>query len=228
MPSKTPRRLSATLTTPVDIAFRVRGTAVQAGYAYPLYSALKQVNASLAQDPQVWFGPIVGVSALGHVLLIGEKTRWLARVDARTYERVLELTGCELRVADNIIRLEAPEFGYPKASSMMHSEFVTLSAEDIGPFAGALHGWLRGYGYHGRAYIGRRRLLSVGRHGKQFGFAVELDGLDEITQHHLLITGIGARRHLGCGMFCPGPLPSWLRTPRLAGDRHGRVSPRLG
>jgi CRISPR-associated protein Cas6 len=206
-----PRDVACKLATPVDVRFRVVGTAIRPGYQYPLFGALKRARQIFA-DERVWIAGLTSMDSGGGLLLPREDSRLMVRCDMDVVRDVLSVAGEELRVGDNIIRLEAPEFALVQPSSTMHSACVVLASSEIRSFAGLLCKWLRGYGYDSRPIIGRRRRISVGCHDDEVGYPVGLSEISPITQHLLTHSGVGARRHLGCGVFMPGTLPRWTCT----------------
>lgn len=203
----------------VDVVFPVAGDTIRAGHGYLLYSAVKAVDAAL-MDEDVALGPIEHLAPLaGALLRVTPATRWRVRCEMRLMPRIMDLAGERLEVGDHVLTLGRATIEVLRPAPVLHSEMVVLRWRELeesgrqpaeSMFLGYLYHILRDRGVSS-TLVGRRRQISIGAHGVNSGWAVEVGGLTPEQSISMQVRGLGVRRRMGCGMMRPGPLPEWAR-----------------
>lgn len=206
-----------------DYLFRVHGDCIRAGYAYPMLAALKLNDPELAQDPRVFLGPLEGVRPFGRGYLgIREDTFWRARGPSELKDRFHRLCGRKLLIGDHVIRLGCLRIEKPRPATEVFAEFISIKSMhfqkgDRHPTHREFLGWVtdklrRKFGIEqGKVEVGRRRLLSIGKHPATTGYALGVYGVPPAAGLAIQRDGLGGRRHMGGTMFLPGMLPQWAR-----------------
>src|SRR5262249_46861053 len=116
---------------------------------------------------------------------------------------ILKLAGKTLEVAGYRLGVGVPEIRPLRSVSALRSRVVTIKGftQDVG-FLAAAERQLVALGVKGALRLGERRTVRV-KDKQVVGFAVFVDELDTVSSIRLQETGLGGRRHMGCGVFVP-------------------------
>lgn len=197
----------------VDVAFTLNGQSLPLDHGYPLFSALSRVVPALHEQPRWGVHPVMGLRA-GPDELALTKQSWLKlRMPVSEVGHVLPLAGQTLDVAGHRVSLSVPRLLPLVPAASLKSRFVTVKkfhGDDTALFVDALRRQLAAIDGLGQDQerieiaVGRRRVLRVAEH-RVVGFAVQLIGLEPSTSLAIQRAGLGGRRHMGAGVFVPGP-----------------------
>lgn len=188
----------------VDIAFPVYGTAVPADHGYLLFSALCELVPHLAQDSGWALHPIRGHEEHGRLYLVPFPELRL-RLPASDVGDVLVLSGRELRIGADTIRVGVGTVRPLVATTCLESTAVYIPGATPSTFAAAVEielSW-RGLRRSGTTVeVGKPRELRTRTHAVRC-CPVRVSGLRPEASLKLQAHGLGARRHMGAGVFLP-------------------------
>ena len=184
-----------------DLAFALRGQFVPAGYAQGLWRAVHQALPWLSQEPAAGLLPLRGTEQDGRTWLPRRARLVLRLPQARTgAARALEGTtldlgeGCLLQVG---AAEERPHQGHPT----LHAALVATDLEEAA-FGQKVRHELDQMGVQGQWICGRQRMLRCDSVSLT-GFSLVVHHLKDDQSLRLQARGLGAARHLGCGIFVP-------------------------
>jgi CRISPR-associated protein Cas6 len=202
----------------VDVGFPVRGAELPADPGYLLFSALCEAIPRLSHEPGWALMPIDGQTEGDRGIRLGPGSMVQLRLPARELGEALALTGRDLCVGLDRLQLGMARIRPLSPSSRLRSAAVTIPG-CMGPgFLAALRRELAALPLGqslgtigirvGEAKLLRARVRTVVAH------AVELRGLRPHASLCIQARGLGARRHMGAGVFLPVSLdaPSELAT----------------
>ncbi|HVX14814.1 MAG TPA: type I-MYXAN CRISPR-associated protein Cas6/Cmx6 [Pirellulales bacterium] len=199
----------------IELRFPVLGESLPVDHGYLLYSALcKELPLLHGGGTGLAIGPISGQWTGDGKVAISSWSRLRLRLQAEQISAVLKLAGRALDVAGNRVRLGVPTVqallpaptlvaktvtikGYTQAEAFLDGAQRLLSEKGIdaqlavprilvGPHAGEP----------------RRRIVRI-KDKRIVGFAVHARGLSDEDSLKLQALGLGGRRKMGCGFFCP-------------------------
>jgi len=200
---------------PVDIGFPARGAKLPLDHGYLLFSALCDAIPRLSHEPGWALHLVDGRREGPRKIRLGPKSMVQLRLPARELGEALSLTGRDLEVGDDRVHLGMARVKPLSASSRLRSAVVTIPGR-TGPdfpaaFARELAALPLGQDLSSvEIEIGDQRLLRA-RVQTVVGWQVELRGLRPRASLCIQAQGLGARRHMGAGVFLPVAAP---RTPQ--------------
>lgn len=195
----------------VDVGFTVRGKELPADHGYLLFSALCEALPRLSHEPGWALHLVDGTRCAARKIRLGTHSTVRLRLPSRELGEALTLTGRDLSVGEARVHLGMPKVKPLSASARLHSAVVTIPGHSGPGFERALRRELSTLPL-GQATdsieitIGVERLLRA-RVRTVTGFAVTLDNLRPRASLCLQARGLGARRHMGAGVFVPALPP---------------------
>lgn len=218
----------------VDVAFPLVGKELPLDHGYTLFGALSRHVPALHGQGGWGVHPVLGVRT-GDTLALERRSLVKIRLPAQEIAALLPLAGKAIDVDGKVVTLGVPRiFALVPAASLV-ARMVTVASvldgkaprTDEESQRAALRDSVRRKLSHltlGQdperieVAIGRRHVQRVGpkrerlRRGERVvdrdvvvGFQVALSGLEATASLAVQARGIGGRRHMGCGLFCPAP-----------------------
>jgi len=187
----------------VDLAFRLMGTTVPVDHGYALYSAINRLVPDLHDAKDIGVHPIRGRYGGDGKLLLLPSSRLILRLSVDSIRPYLQLAGKTLDVDGHRLLVSVPETRALRPAATLYARLVTIKGfmEPDG-FLEAAERRLHEMGATAELRLGERRTLRV-KDKQVVGFEVAAIGLDAEDSVRLQETGIGGRRHMGCGTFVP-------------------------
>lgn len=187
----------------VDLAFVLAGTRLPVDHGYALYSAVSRIVPGVHGARDVAIHPTRGRYGGDGMLSLTRASRLIVRVPDVEIHTYLPLTGNMLEVDDCSLRVGSPEVRTLRPAATLFARLVTIKGfMEPEPFSQAAWRQLERLGVTGDLHVGERRVFRV-KDKQVVGFAVLVSGLDAEESIHLQESGIGGRRHMGCGVFVP-------------------------
>lgn len=206
----------------VDIAFRATGSVIPADHGYALFAALSRILPDLHEAEDVGLHPISGWPSSGRLLTLVRSSSVTFRVPHAWYARLLPLTGQELDLRGHRLRLGVPKVYPLRPAPSLYSRLVTIkSYTEPTTFLERARQQLNELGVEGKISLIPRPLARrpvEGRVGSRspylrrtveidgrviVGFALKVTSLSPEASISLQSSGLGGRRHMGCGIFVP-------------------------
>jgi CRISPR-associated protein Cas6 len=185
----------------VDVAFSVRGEAVDPDYAYALLQAVSRVLAWIAHEPRAGIHPLKGATASGERLVLARRAQLVLRLPR---ERVAEASalrgsrfdlGGQVEVGEAAVRELTP---YP----VLYSHFVSMGIDAEEDFVLEAARLVTAARIECKLIVGKRRQARSGE-GRVSGYSLMLHGLSAAHSLQAQGAGLGGNRMLGCGIFVP-------------------------
>jgi CRISPR-associated endonuclease/helicase Cas3 len=200
----------------LDLLFPVVGTRLPTDHSYPLYSALSHLLPCL-HDGSVPFrmAPVTGPYMSQGTLQIDPRwSRLRLRIATPDLPCVLPLSGKALNVMGHRIRLGVPHAAaLTPAPSLIARTVAIKKATEVDALLDVARKQLDELGVGGKAMVpdqidreGRRRPMRqvIRIKGVRIvGFTLKVEGLKPKESLRLQESGLGGRRHMGCGLFLP-------------------------
>jgi CRISPR-associated endonuclease/helicase Cas3 len=197
----------------IELRFPVLGESLPVDHGYLLYSALCK-ELPLLHSNALAIGPVAGQWTGNGNVAISAWSRLRLRLPAEQIGAVLSLAGKALEVAGNKVRLGVPTVQALLPASTLVAKTVTIKGyTQAEPFLDGAQRLLSELGIEAQLTIPR---VSVGPHGGEprrkvirikdkriIGFAMHATGLSDEDSLKLQALGLGGRRKMGCGFFCP-------------------------
>lgn len=195
----------------VDVGFPVRGAELPADHGYLLFSALCEAIPRLSHEPGWALVPVDGRREGEQGLRLGPGSMVQLRLPARELGEALALTGRDLSVGVETVHLGMARIRPLAPASRLRSAAVTIPGGTGEAFRAALRRELSTLPL-GQSlasitiHVGEERLLRA-RVRTVIGYEVELAGLRPQASLCIQAHGLGARRHMGAGVFLPATDP---------------------
>jgi CRISPR-associated protein Cas6 len=209
MPYVAPIRRAMEAHEIVDVGFPVRGAQLPADHGYLLFSALCAEIPRLSHEPGWALLPVDGQREGTRDIRLGPGSMVQLRLPARELGEALALTGRDLSVGIDRVHLGMARVKPLSPSSRLRSAAVTIPGCTGGSFLSALRRELTALPLGQdvstiEIHVGEPQLLQA-RVRTVTGHAVELSGLRPHASLCIQAHGLGARRHMGAGVFLPNP-----------------------
>lgn len=201
-------------TAMIDLSFALTAAGdIPADHGYALYAAVSRVLPSMHEPNGIGIHPIRGRLIGDRRMQICEFSRLMIRVVPERIPDLLPLASQQLNIAGQLIRLGILQV-YPLiASTALRSRLVTIkvsgngnktSPPDEDSFFGAARRQLDALGISSEAQmtLGKRRTLRV-KDKEVVGYELLVSALTAQESIALQESGLGGRRHMGCGIFVP-------------------------
>lgn len=191
----------------VDVGFPARGGRLPADHGYLLFSALCEALPRLSHEPGWALHPIRGLREGPRRIRLGPRSMVQLRLPARELGEALSLTGRDLSVGSDRLHLGLARVKPLSPAPRVRSETVTIPGCTGQNFEIALRRELATLPLGQdpstiEVTVGEQRMLRA-RVRTVVGFAVELCGLRPHASLCIQAHGLGARRHMGAGVFLP-------------------------
>lgn len=191
----------------VDVGFPVRGAELPADHGYLLFSALCEAIPRLSHEPGWALLPVDGEVEEGCGIRLGPGSMVQLRLPARELGEALALTGRDLAVGPERVHLGMARIRPLSPSARLRSAAVTIPGCAGASFRAALRRELAALPLQQdvstiEIHVGEERLLRA-RVRTVVAHAVELAGLRPHASLCIQAHGLGARRHMGAGVFLP-------------------------
>lgn len=218
----------------VDVAFPLTGKTLPLDHGYALFGAVSRVLPQLHDNRDWGLHPVLG-ARIGDALTLERRSFVKLRVPAAAIGELLVLAGKQLDVDGHQVALGVPRVFPLAPSASLVARMVTVAGvldgkaprDDEQGQRDALRDSVRRKLAHlpleqdperVEIGVGRRHVLRIGQKRQRrrggvevvdrdivVGFQVALEGLEATASLVVQGAGVGGRRHLGCGIFCPAP-----------------------
>lgn len=195
----------------VDVSFPVRSTGLPADHGYLLFSALCEALPRLSHEPG-WAIHLVDGGREGNEIRLHHESSVGIRLLASELGEALALTGRELAIGLHRVRLGAATVSPLRAAPRLRAVVTIPGRTGRAAFTSAVRREIAGFLPLRRdprrisVEVGEKRVLRA-RVRTVIGYEVELAGLRPDESLAIQAHGIGARRHMGAGVFTPRPSP---------------------
>jgi CRISPR-associated protein Cas6 len=211
----------------VQVEFSLRGQTLPSDHGYALYSAIKKIcsekqvnllnDSNLSSDTLL--STIPGVSDKNGKIYLHESSRLRLRCpeeQASQWYRLLQ--NQVLNIKGYSVRLIQPRLTLPQASNILKARLVVFkdtnnslfyNPEAHVSFLSFCQRALERKEINGKAFIdsnkqGELDLKAIRIKDKNvLGYGVTIEGLNEQDSIKLQVSGLGGRKHFGCGWFYP-------------------------
>ena len=178
-------------------------TAINADHGYHLYAGLCRALQSLHSDSLVGVHPIRGRQIGNRLVQLMPWSSVQLRLPQDKVGDVISLAGKSIDIRDRTITLGVPSVKALEPATALRSRLVTIKGfQQPEEFAEAVRRQLDALeiGEQCVLTVGKRRTLKI-KEKEVVGFEVILEGLLASESLTVQESGIGGRRHMGCGMF---------------------------
>lgn len=187
----------------VDISFALTGSTIPADHGYALLSAVSHVLPVVHSNPAVGIHPVRGRLVGGRLMALGRNSRLTFRAPASLFASLLPLAGKTLELDGHSATVGVPS-AYPlrPAASLRCRLAIIKGFMDPEGFQAAAQRQLDAVGVRGALRLGTRRTMRI-KDKEIVGYAAAVTELTAEESVALQEQGLGGRRRMGCGMFCP-------------------------
>jgi CRISPR-associated protein Cas6 len=198
----------------IDLSFVLTGTAdIPADHGYHLYAAVSRLLPSMHEPNGIGIHPIRGRLIGDRRMQLCDFSRLTIRVAPDRITDLLPLAGKQLNIAGQRIRIGVPQVHALAAATALRSRLVTIKVSgdrnearppDESAFVDAARRQLDALGISTEAELtlGKRRTLRI-KDKEVVGYETLLSALSRDESLQLQSSGLGGRRHMGCGIFMP-------------------------
>ena len=188
----------------LDLEFPVFSTsAIAVDHGYHLYAGLSSALSTVHSENGIAVHPICGRQIGDRMLQLMPWSTIKVRTPQERIGDLVGLAGKSITIGDRQVRLGVPKVQGLEPATSLRSRLVTIKGfMDAETFAQAVRRQLDALEISERVIltIGKRRTIKI-RDKEVVGFEVILEGLLASESIALQETGIGGRRHMGCGVF---------------------------
>ena len=212
----------------INLSFPVTGTELPADHNYRLYASICKKFPSLHALESLAINTIPGISDKQGKIQITRQSRLLLRLPVEEIVKVYPLAGETLDVGGYQIKLGNPELQTLKPVDSLKARLVTIKGySETAEFLGAAYRQLQALGINANIGIPaniqgepKRLTLKINKAEQKrsytiIGFSVVVSALSSEDSIKLQIHGLGGKRRLGCGVFCPA-IPVYRQKQRGA------------
>jgi CRISPR-associated protein Cas6 len=199
----------------IDLVFPVLGDTIPIDHAYPLYGAISRLIPAIhSGELPARFAPIRGMRARNATLKIVKESVLRLRVAADHIPKLLPLSGRQMALGSQNIRLGAPMVYSLEPAPELQARIITFkNSTEPQLFLETARRKLAELEITGevsipiiqrgpRANEPIRRIIRI-REKKIVGFATIVRGLSPEHSIQLQELGLGGRQRMGCGFFGP-------------------------
>jgi CRISPR-associated protein Cas6 len=191
----------------IDLVFDLGGEALSAGYPFALWAELVRHVPQLADDTAAGVLPLRTAES-GEAMLLPKRAKLVLRLPQALAGHAAALSGRQLDVGDGVLRLGAGKLREIQPHVTLQAQLVAGADDEI-EFMKGVAAELAALGIEGNLICGMRRSLSDGQRTIH-GYGLVIHDLRPEESLRLQCTGLGADRHLGCGIFIPYKVISGL------------------
>lgn len=187
----------------VDLAFKLTGSKIPVDHGYALYSAISRLAPEIHESKNVGVHPIRGTYSGNGELMLRDSSRLVLRLESERIGDFLKLAGKRLEVDSHGLRVGIPEVRILRPPAALYSRLVTIKGfMEPELFREAAKRQLEKIEVRAELQVGERRTFRV-KDKQVVGFEVAATELGAEDSIRLQESGLGGRRHMGCGIFVP-------------------------
>ncbi len=190
----------------IDLTFSVQAASpINADHSYHLYAAISRLLPNAHESNGIGIHPICGQQIGDRQLQLTEHSRLAIRTSADQIPHWLALPGKTLDIAGAKVRIGVPQVFALQPTTAIRSRLVTTkNCQDQVRFETELRRQLDALSVSNVAIftIGKRRTMRI-KDKEIVGYEVTLEALTAEESLSIQETGLGGRRHMGCGIFMP-------------------------
>jgi CRISPR-associated protein Cas6 len=194
----------------VELSFLIRGTSLPADHGYALFAALVQLVPEIRQQPDLSIHSIPGFGDKQGKILLTPQSCMRMRLPVPKIPLVYPLAGKRVQLGKHNIQIGIPQIYPLHPSETLRARIVTIKGytePDI--FVTAAQRQLDQLSITGKVTIPNdqegysyRKTIKIQRF-TVVGFTTEISGLSDEDSIRLQQSGIGGKKHMGCGFFLP-------------------------
>ena len=192
--------------TKVDLAFALVGQRpIPADHGYGLYGALSRILPAVHCDNGIAIHPIGGQQIGNRQLQLTDRSRLIIRVASHQIGELIALAGKQINLAGTPLWIGVPRaFSLTPATALRSRLVTTKNCQDQSRFEQEFRRQLDALFVRPESLftIVKRKTLRV-KDKEIVGYELIVEGLIEEESLSIQETGIGGRRHMGCGVFTP-------------------------
>lgn len=190
----------------LDLEFPVSSASgIKVDHGYHLYAGLSRTLVTVHSENGIAVHPIRGTQFGNRMLQLMPWSSVKIRSPQEKIADLIALSGKSIDVGDHKVRLGVPQLHALEPAAVLRSRLVTIKGfQDAATFVEAVRRQLNALEVSEQAIltVGKRRTIRI-REKEVVGFEVILEGLTAEESIAVQETGIGGRRHMGCGVFVP-------------------------
>lgn len=188
----------------LDLEFPVSSqSAIASDHGYHLYAGLSRTLTAVHSKNGIAIHPIRGRQIGNRLMQLMPWSSLQIRTPQDRIGDLVSLAGKQIKVGDRSVQLGVPQIRALVPSTAVRSRLVTIKGfMEPETFAEAVRRQLTALEVSEQAIltVGKRRTTRI-RNKEVVGFEVILEGLTANESVAIQETGIGGRRHMGCGVF---------------------------
>lgn len=189
----------------IELSFPAFGrTPIPADHGYALLGAVTQLVPSVHGGNGFALAPITGRQVGGRQMALTKASRLVVRTEVDRVGEFLPLAGKQITLAGRLLVLGVPTVQALTPTNTLRSRLVTIKGFfDPALFTEAVQRQLDKLEItEAEISVGRQRTIRV-KQNEILGFETTLSKLSDESSLKILASGIGGRRHMGCGVFVP-------------------------
>lgn len=190
----------------LDLHFNLTTTsAIPADHGYLLYSALSRILPAIHSENGVGVLPITGRQIGDRLLMLMPWSDLGLRTRENHISQVIPLAGKRINLAGRTLGIGVPTVHALEPRTALRSRLVTIKGfMDPEEFKAATRRQLDALEVSPEVTLtlGKRRTLRI-KDKEVVGHEVLLEGLSAQESIAVQESGLGGRRHMGCGVFVP-------------------------
>lgn len=185
----------------IDLMFDLDGGNLPAAYRFALWTALLRLVPHLAEEKLVGVLPLRS-TVNNQGMLLAKRAKLVMRIPTALAESAASLlTGQQLDIAGNNLRLGTAKTRTIQPYPTIHAELVTSSSDEV-LFVEDIRKQMGELDVTGKLICGKRLSVSGGQ-GPIYGYSLVLHDLKPEASLQLQYAGLGDDRQFGCGIFVP-------------------------
>ena len=184
----------------LDIAFDLKGSFVPAGYAFALWYEVVRCLPWLDAEKFAGILPL-RAAASGENMLLPQRTKLVLRLPAMLAPQAMQLSGQELDVEGSVLRVGKAREKSLQPHPTLHVQLVESNSEEEA-FLADMNDQLQEMEVVCKLICGKRHTVT-GKKQSVAGYSLVLHDLSPDASLQIQRTGLGGKRHYGCGIFVP-------------------------
>ncbi len=194
------------MNTWIDIAFSIQSLSpLMSDHSYHLYAAVSRTLPAAHQSNGIGIHPIRGQQVGERKLQLNERSRLIIRTPSDRIPNWIGLAGKTLEIAGTKVHVGVPQIFALQPTTSLRSRLVTTkNCQDQPRFELELRRQLDALDVSTQVIvtIGKRRTIRI-KDKEVVGYEVIIEALTDQESINIQETGLGGRRHMGCGIFMP-------------------------
>ncbi|MGB7441136.1 MAG: type I-MYXAN CRISPR-associated protein Cas6/Cmx6 [Coleofasciculaceae cyanobacterium] len=198
----------------INLSFPVSGNELPADQNYRLYAAISKQFPQLHRLNGLAINTIPGIPNQRGTIHLTPSSRLILRLPVEAIAQVYPLAGQTLDIGGYLIQLGNPELQTLKPTNCLSARLVTIKGyTKPAPFLVAAYRQLKALDINADISIAannqgepKRLTLKITKQRRSYtivGFSVIASNLTPDDSVKLQIHGLGGKRRIGCGIFCP-------------------------